>query len=60
MTVDEAAKRVIEVANNATSSMLEKATAEDIAGFQAFTIRNLDNKLSTDKVLSVKEDGRSR
>ncbi len=47
-SVDEAAKRVIEVANNATSSMLEKATAEDIAGFQAFTIRNLDNKLSTD------------
>ncbi len=37
MTVDEAAKQVIEVANNATGSMLEK---EDIAGFQAFTIRN--------------------
>ncbi len=48
MTVDEAAKRVIEVANNATRSTLEKATAEYIAGFQAFTIHNLDNKLSTD------------
>ncbi len=41
--------------------MLEKATADDIAGFQAFTIRNLDNNLSTDsdieqyKVLSVNE-----
>ncbi len=46
MTVDEAAKQVIKVANNETSGMLEKATAEDIAGFQAFTIRNLDNKLS--------------
>ena len=40
--------------------MLEKASDNDIAGFQAFTIRNLD-KLSTDsdteqyKVLSVKE-----
>ncbi len=32
-SVDEAAKRVIEVANNATSSMLEKATVEDMAGF---------------------------
>ena len=35
---------------------------DDIAGFQAFTIRNLDNKLSTQsdtkqyKVLGVKED----
>ena len=28
--------------------MLEKATEDDIAGFQAFTIRNLDNKLSTE------------
>ena len=42
--------------------MLEKATDDDIAGFQAFTIRNLDNKLSTQsdteqyKVLGVKED----
>ncbi len=44
-SVDEAAKRVIEVANNVTSSILEKATAEGIAGFQAFTIRHLDNKL---------------
>ncbi len=40
--------------------MLEKATADDIAGFQAFTIQDLDN-LSTDsdteqyKVLSVNE-----
>ncbi len=38
MTVDEADKRVIEVTNNATSSMLEQATAEDIARFQSFTI----------------------
>ena len=41
--------------------MLEKATDDDIAGFQAFTIRNLD-KLSTAsdteqyKVLGVTED----
>ena len=61
-SVDEAAKKVIEVTNGTTSTMLEKATDDDIAGFQAFTIRNLDNKLSTAsdteqyKVLGVTED----
>ena len=61
-SVDEAAKKVIEVTNSTTSTMLEKASEDDIAGFQAFTIRNLDNKLSTGsdteqyKVLGVKED----
>ena len=61
-SVDEAATNVIEVVRNASSTMLDKASADDIQGFQAFTIRNLDNKLSTDsdteqyKLLSVKED----
>ena len=60
--VDEAATKVIEVVRNASSTMLDKASADDIQGFQAFTIQNLDNKLSTDsdteqyKLLSVKED----
>ena len=42
--------------------MLEKASENKIAGFQSFTIRNLDNKLPGEsdieqyKVLSVKED----
>ena len=42
--------------------MLEKASENEIAGFQSFTIRNLDNKLPSEsdieqyKVLSVKED----
>ena len=63
-SVDEAAKRVIEVTNGTSSTMLEKATDDDIAGFQAFTIRNLDNKLSTAsnteqyEVLSVTKDPR--
>ena len=47
-SVDEAATKVIEVVRNASSTMLEKASVDDIQGFQAFTIRNLDNKLSTD------------
>ena len=59
--MDDAAEEIIEVVNNTTSQMLERATASDIAGFQAYTIRNLDNKLSTEsdteqyKVLNVKE-----
>ena len=40
-SVDE---HIIEVANNATSKMLEKASVDEI---EAYTIRNLDNKLST-------------
>ena len=61
-SVDEATKHIIEVSNTATTRMLEKASKEDVAGFQAYTIRNLDNKLSTTsdieqyKLLSVTED----
>ena len=61
-SVDKATKHIIEVSNTATTHMLEKASKEDVAGFQAYTIRNLDNKLSTTsdieqyKLLSVTED----
>ena len=61
-SVDEAAKQVVEVINNTSSTTLEKTTKEDIVGFQVYTIRNLDNKLSTesdidkDKVKNVQED----
>ena len=61
-SVDEVSKKVIEIANNASSTMLDKADEHDISGFQAFTIRNLDNKLSTKsdieqyKLLSVRKD----
>ena len=50
------------IADNASSTMLDKADEHDISSFQAFTIRNLDNKLSTEsdieqyKPLSVRED----
>ena len=60
-SIDAAAKQVIEVGNGATSTMLEKATEDDIVAFQAFTIRNLDNRESTAcdidqyKLLSVRE-----
>ena len=60
-SVDAATQKVIEVVNNTTSKMLEKATKEDIAGFQSYTIRNMYTKLSTEsdiehfKLLKVKE-----
>ena len=52
-SVDESTKHIIEVANNATSKMLEKASAN------AFPIRNLDNKVSTTtdvEQVSVREE----
>ena len=42
--------------------MLERASSDDIAAFQAYTIRSLGNKLSSEpdieqyKLLSIKED----
>ena len=61
-SIDKSTKQIIECSNNATRKMLEKATAADIDAFQAYTVRNLNNKLSTTsdieqyKVLSVTED----
>ena len=58
-SVDDATKEIVEVTTDST--MLEKATKEEIVGFQMFTIRNLDNKLSTEcdidqyKVLNIRE-----
>ena len=65
-SVDEAAKQVIEVISNTTSTMVEKASASDIAAFQAYTIRSLDNKLTSEpdieqyKLLNIKEDAREK
>ena len=33
-SVDEVSERVIEIANNATSTMLDKANKHDVSGFQ--------------------------
>ena len=40
-TIDALSKEVIEVVNNTTCKMLEKATETDVQGLQAFTIRKL-------------------
>ena len=59
---DEVLKKVVEVANSATSTMVEEATDEDILGFQSYTIRNMNSNLSKGsdvqqyKMQNVKED----
>ena len=61
-SVDDASPRVVECVSDTTSSMLVKASSEDIKSFQAYTIRRLDQKQSslTDteqyKLIHVKED----
>ena len=44
--INESTKHIIEVSNNATIEMLKKVTSDEVDAFQAYTIRNLDNKLS--------------
>ena len=46
-SIDDASQRVIECVNDTHSTMLVKATAEDVSSFQAYTIRRLDQKQST-------------
>ena len=61
-TIDEVAKKVIEVCDSASSTMVEKITTDDVASFQAYTIRQLDQKVSTEadidqyNLLHVRED----
>ena len=45
-SVDDACRRIIESVSDTTSSMLVKATADDVKSFQAYTIRRLDQKLT--------------
>ena len=42
-SIDETTKHIIKVSNTSTTS---KATKDDVASFQAYIIRTLDNKLS--------------
>ena len=59
--VDEAVNEVVEVVSNSSCTMLEKATKEDVAGLQCYTIRNLNSKHFTGddieqyKLMSVAE-----
>ena len=59
--MDEAVNEVVEVVMNSSCTMLEKATKEDVAGLQCYTIRNLNSKQFTGddieqyKLMSVEE-----
>ena len=61
----DACQRIIESISDTTSTMLVKATAEDVKSFQAYTIRRLDQKQSNlsdtehYKLMNIKEDALS-
>ena len=61
-SIDNVAKQVIKSADSATSTMLVKASKEDVSSFQSYTIRTLNQKQSTlsdieqYKLLSINED----
>eukprot|EP00731_Ephydatia_muelleri_P010648 Em0005g1234a len=60
--LNDAAKKVVEVVDKASSKMLEKASVDDIAALQSYTIRSLDQQRSAlmdveqYKMLNVKDD----
>ena len=64
-SVGDACQRIIESISDTTSTMLVKATAEDVKSFQAYTIRRLDQKQSNlsdtehYKLMNIKEDALS-
>ena len=61
-SIDESTKHIIEVSNNATTKMLKRVSSDELDAFQAYTIRNLDSKLSTVsdleqyRLMSITED----
>ena len=60
-SIDDAAKKFVEVSTTSKSTMMVKATSDDIQGFQSYTIRNMDNHVFTEndteqyKMLSIKD-----
>ena len=60
-SINEAARKALEVVSNTTSSVLERASANDVHGLQAYTIRKMDQYMPTGKdidhykLLSVSE-----
>ena len=60
--LDDVAREVIKTVSDTSSMMLERASKEDVAGFQSFTMRTLNSKQSTSsdidqyKLVNVKED----
>ena len=61
-SINKTLKQVIDVVLKTLSTMIKKVTDSVVAGFQFYTIRNLDNKLSTEtdikqcKLLYIQEN----
>ena len=60
-SINETAKKTIEAVSDTTSSVLERASEDDVRGLQAYTIRKMDQYMPTGKdidhykLLSVSE-----
>ena len=60
-SIDEPTKKALEVVSSTTSSVLERASEDDVRGLQAYTIRKMDRYMPTGKdidhykLLSVSE-----
>ena len=48
-SIDETAKKTIEAVSDTTSSVLERASEDDVRGLQAYTIRKMDQYMPTGK-----------
>ena len=46
-SVDEAAKKAVEVVSTTSSPILERALEDDVCGLQAYTIRKMDQYIPT-------------
>ena len=45
--LDEASRQVVETVSEATSTMLEKVTSDEISAYQSYTVRQLNSKQSS-------------
>ena len=64
-SLDDASKKIVESVSDTTSKMLQKVSSDDVASYQSYTIRRLDQKESSIpdteqyKLTNVKEDALS-
>ena len=50
-SIDESTKNALEVVSGTTSSVLERASEDDVRGLQAYTIRKMDQYTPTSKYI---------
>ena len=49
-SIDKAARKTVEVVSGATSSVLRRASDNDVRSLQAYTIRKMDQYMPTGKI----------